>query len=99
MRISSKLSVKCEASHKDYCKKWIFNACRLQIGRVGTYRQVLHLTIPVSRKLRDKVIRTNLSINTVNFFFHFNNLEREGHSRTRVVTSPTFLFYGRAIFK
>ena len=60
MRISSKLSVKCEASHTDYCKSRLFNACRLQIGGVGTYRQVLHLTITVCRKLQDKVyIRTN----------------------------------------
>ena len=37
-----------------YCKIRLFNACRLQIGRVGTYRQVLRLTITVCRKLQDK---------------------------------------------
>ena len=52
------LLVKCEASYKSK----LFNACRLQIGRVGTYRQVLHLTITVCRKLQDKVyIRTNIT--------------------------------------
>ena len=38
-----------------------FNACHLQIGRVGTYRLVLYLTITVRRKPLDKVyIRTNI---------------------------------------
>ena len=42
-------------------KSRLFTACRLQIGRVGTYRQVVHLTITVSRKVQDKVyIRTNI---------------------------------------
>ena len=30
-----------------YCKSRFFNAYCLQVGRVGTYRQVLHLTIGV----------------------------------------------------
>ena len=37
----SKFSVKCEATHKNIVIV-DFNACLLQIGRVGTYRQVLH---------------------------------------------------------
>ena len=45
VRICSKFSVKYEASHKTYCKSRLLNACRLQIGRVGTYRQVLHLYV------------------------------------------------------
>ena len=53
--ICSKFSVKSEASHKNIVKSRLFNACRLQIGRVGTYRQVLHLTITVCRKVQHKV--------------------------------------------
>ena len=45
VRICSKFSVKCEASYKSKT----FKACCIQIGRVGTYRQVLHLSC--SRKL------------------------------------------------
>ena len=41
----------CGASHKNIVIK-TFNACHLQIGRVGTYGQVLYLT---SSKLQDKV--------------------------------------------
>ena len=44
-------SVLCTSPVEQYS----FNACCLQIGRVGTYRQVLHLTITVCRKLQDKV--------------------------------------------
>ena len=56
VRICSKFSVKSEAK----CKSRLLNGCRLQIGRVGTYRQVLHLTITVCRKVQHKVyIRTN----------------------------------------
>ena len=52
VHVCSKFSVKCEASHKNNSK---VDFCRLQIGRVGTYRQVLHLTITACRKLQDKV--------------------------------------------
>ena len=56
MRICSKFSVKCEASHKNIV--------------IGTYRKVLHLTITVCRKLQDKVyIRINI-ITYCQFFFY-----------------------------
>ena len=57
--IYSKFSVKSEASQKHIVKSRLFNASHLQIGRVSTYRQVLHLTISVCRKIQHKgYIRT-----------------------------------------
>ena len=54
--ICSKFSVKSEASHKNIVKV-DFNACRFQIGRVGTYRQVLHLTITVCSKVQQYILQ------------------------------------------
>ena len=61
---------------------------------LGTYRQVLHLTITVCRKLQDKVDnRTNI-ISTVKFFWHFLNLKERVPAEPGVLTKITFLFYG-----
>ena len=66
--ISSKFSMNCEAT----LKILLFNVCHLQIGRVGTYRQVLHLTITVCRKLQDKVYYIIEILYCQYFFLHFN---------------------------
>ena len=88
VRNCSKFSVKCEASHKNIVKIYFFNACCLQIGRVGTYRQVLHSTITVYRKLQDKVfIRTN-------YIYYFCIFKERVPAEPGLLTNPTFLFYG-----
>ena len=62
MGICSKFSVKCEASHKDIVKVDSLMLVTFKyIGRVGTNRKVVHLTITVCRKLHDKVyLGTNI---------------------------------------
>ena len=67
--IVSKFSVKCEATHKNIVIV-VFNAQ----GRVGTYRQVLCLTITVCSKLQVKAYKNKKQFN-VTILFAFNNLE------------------------
>ena len=48
-------SVKCEASHKKHCNSRLFNACHLQIEKVGTYRL---LDLSICSKLQDQILVT-----------------------------------------
>ena len=64
-------------------------SCRLQIGRVGTYRQVLYLTITVCQKVQHKVyIGTNIIT-----YHHFFCIKERVPAEPGVLTNPTFLFY------
>ena len=80
VHICSKFSVKCGASHKNNRKSRLFNAYHLQIGRICTYRQVLHLTITVFRKLHDIILSFR------QYFVHLT----EGPSRIRSVDKLQF---------
>ena len=92
VRICSKFSVKCEASHKNIVKVDFF--LMFVALRVGNYMQVLHLTITVCRKLQDKVyIRSNIRT-YCNLFFIKERVPAE--------QTPLFCFMhqsSRAIFK
>ena len=94
VRICSKFSVKCEASYKNIVKVRYFNACHLQIGRFGTYRQVLHLTITYvgsyrTREVPVMVITYHIPALTPAVTIYFKGL---GNDKTLVYSSLCFSF-------